>query len=88
MRARTGGVLDALLAGRGWIVLIGLLLAGIVFFNVDLLQMNRDIAQDAERAAALKRENGRLRLERGPARLERAYPGGRRPARPGAARSR
>ena len=62
-RARTGGVLDALLAGRGWIVLIGLLLAGIVFFNVDLLQMNRDIARDAERAATLKRENGRLRLD-------------------------
>ena len=62
-RARTGGVLDALLAGRGWIVLIGLLLAGIVFFNVDLLQMNRDIAMDTERAAALKRENGRLRLD-------------------------
>ena len=62
-RARTGGVLDALLAGRGWIVLIGLLLAGIVFFNVDLLQMNRDIALDTERAAALKRENGRLRLD-------------------------
>jgi cell division protein FtsL len=56
-------VLDALLAGRGWIVLIGVLLAGIVFFNVDLLQMNRDIARDAERAAALKRENGRLRLD-------------------------
>ena len=56
-------MLDALLAGRGWIVLIGLLLAGIVFFNVDLLQMNRDIARDAERAATLKRENGRLRLD-------------------------
>jgi cell division protein FtsL len=56
-------MLDALLAGRGWIVLIGVLLAGIVFFNVDLLQMNRDIARDAERAAALKRENGRLRLD-------------------------
>ena len=62
-RARVGGLLDALLAGRGWIALIGVLLAGIVFFNVDLLQMNRDIARDAERAAALKRENGRLRLD-------------------------
>jgi cell division protein FtsL len=60
---RTSGVLDALLSGRGWIALIGVLLAGIVFFNVDLLQMNRDIARDAERAAALKRESARLRLE-------------------------
>jgi len=62
-RARTGSLLDALLAGRGWIALVGLLLAGIVFFNVDLLQMNRDIARDADKAAALKRQNARLRLD-------------------------
>jgi cell division protein FtsL len=62
VRARTAGLLDALLAGRGWIALIGVLLAGIVFFNVDLLQMNRDIARDAEKASALGRENARLRL--------------------------
>ena len=41
--------------------MVGVLLAGIVFFNVDLLQMNRDITQMADRAAALKRENARLR---------------------------
>lgn len=63
LRARTARVLDALLSGRGWIALIGVLLAGIVFFNVDLLQMNRDIARDAERASTLKRENARLRLD-------------------------
>jgi cell division protein FtsL len=63
LRVRTARVLDALLSGRGWIALIGVLLAGIVFFNVDLLQMNRDIARDAERASTLKRENARLRLE-------------------------
>ena len=62
-RARTGSLLDALLSGRGWIALVGLLLVGIVFFNVDLLQMNRDIALDAEKAAAMKRQNARLRLE-------------------------
>jgi cell division protein FtsL len=56
-------VLDALLSGRGWIALIGVLLVGIVFFNVDLLQMNRDIAQNAEKASALRRENARLRLD-------------------------
>ena len=39
------------------------LLAGIVFFNVDLLQMNRDIARDADRISALKRENARLLLD-------------------------
>jgi hypothetical protein len=62
-RARTNGLLDALLAGRGWIALIGLLLTGIVFFNVDLLRMNRDIARMAERAATLDRTNARLRRE-------------------------
>jgi cell division protein FtsL len=54
-------VLDALLTGRAWIALVGLLLAGIVFFNVDLLQMNREITQMADRAAQVKRENDRLR---------------------------
>jgi cell division protein FtsL len=60
LRMRTARVLDALLSGRGWIALIGVLLTGIVFFNVDLLQMNRDIARDAEKASALRRENARL----------------------------
>ena len=62
-RARTGSMLDALLSGRGWIALVFVLLAGIVFFNVDLLQMNRDIARDADRISALKRENARLLLD-------------------------
>ena len=58
---RGARVLDALLTGRIWIGLIGVLLAGIVFFNVDLLQMNREITQMADKAAQLKRENDRLR---------------------------
>ena len=62
-RRRTSAVLDALLSGRGWIALVFVLLAGIVFFNVDLLQMNRDIARDAERISALKREIARNRLD-------------------------
>ena len=63
VRARTSRLLDALLSGRGWIALVFLLLAGIVFFNVDLLQMNRDIAHNSERISALKRENARLLLD-------------------------
>jgi cell division protein FtsL len=63
VRARTGAVLDALLHGRGWIGLVALLLVGIVFFNVDLLQLNRDLAATADRAAEVKRKNARLRLE-------------------------
>jgi cell division protein FtsL len=58
---RGARVLDALLTGRAWIALVGVLLAGIVFFNVDLLQMNREITQMADKAAQVKRENDRLR---------------------------
>ena len=56
-------MLDGLLTGRTCIAVVGVLLVGIVFFNVDLLQMNRDITQMADRAAALKRENARLRID-------------------------
>src|SRR5687767_10120341 len=62
-RRRTGDVLDALLSGRGWIALVFVLLAGIVFFNVDLLQMNREIAQNADKISTLKREIARNRLD-------------------------
>ena len=54
-------MLDALLSGRAWIGLVGVLLAGIVFFNVDLLRMNREITHMADHAAQLKRENAGLR---------------------------
>ena len=62
-RRRTGDVLDALLSGRGWIALVFVLLAGIVFFNVDLLQMNREIAHNADKISGLKREIARNRLD-------------------------
>ena len=62
-RPRGAVVLDALLSGRVCIAIVGVLLAGIVFFNVDLLQMNREITKMADRAAQLKRENARLRLD-------------------------
>jgi hypothetical protein len=54
---------DRLLTGRMWIVLLATLLAGIVFANVALLEMNAGIARTTEKVAALKRENSRLRLE-------------------------
>ena len=56
-------MLDALLNGRIWIGLVGVLLAGIVFFNVDLLRMNREITHMADQAAQLKRENAHLRQD-------------------------
>jgi cell division protein FtsL len=62
-RARGAGLLDALLRGRAWIVLVGALLVGIVFFNVDLLRLNREIARTSEKSSALKRENSRLLFE-------------------------
>ena len=58
---RGAAVLDALLHGRGWIALVFVLLAGIVFFNVDLLRMNREIAATATAASDMKRDNARLR---------------------------
>jgi cell division protein FtsL len=54
---------DRLLTGRVWIVLLAVLLAGIVFANVALLEMNAGIARTTEKVAAVKRENSRLRLE-------------------------
>ena len=58
---RGAAVLDALLHGRVWIALVFVLLAGIVFFNVDLLRMNREIATTATAASEMKRDNARLR---------------------------
>src|SRR5207247_2392199 len=47
----------------GWIALVGVLLVGIVFFNVSLLELNSGIARTSERATTLKRENARLRVQ-------------------------
>ena len=62
-RARVAALLDTLLYGRGWIALVGVLLVGIVFFNVDLLQLNRSIATTTRHSAQVKQQNARLRLE-------------------------
>lgn len=57
------GLLDRLLRGRAWIAFIGVLLVGVVFLNVSLLEINRGITEKAERIAALKRANGQQRVE-------------------------
>jgi cell division protein FtsB len=54
-------VLDQLLRGRTWVVVIGALLAGIVFLNVSVLQLNRGIARTDAKAAVLERTNSSLR---------------------------
>jgi cell division protein FtsL len=61
--ARCNRLLDRLVHGQGWIVLVGVLLAGIVFSNVYLLQLNRSIAGTAKRATVVKNENAGLRLQ-------------------------
>jgi hypothetical protein len=55
-------VLDRLLRGHGWVVCVGLLLVGVVFLNVRLLELDGRIARDSQRAAALRHENAELRL--------------------------
>jgi cell division protein FtsL len=56
-------VLDRLLVGPVYIAVVGVLLAGIVFFNVDVLELNHGIARTDSRAAQLKRENAALTLQ-------------------------
>ncbi len=62
-RPRGAAFLDRLLRGRAWVWLIGTLLAGIVFLNVALLELNDGIARTTRAATALGHENARLRLE-------------------------
>jgi cell division protein FtsL len=56
-------LLDRLLRGPAYIALIGILLAGIVFFNVDVLELNHGIARTDTRSSQLKRENAALTLQ-------------------------
>lgn len=60
-RSRAAAALDALLHGPALIALVFALLVGVVFFNVALLQKNRQITRDAARVTELKRSNADLR---------------------------
>jgi hypothetical protein len=55
-------VLDRVLGGRVWVVLFAVLLAGIVFLNVTLLELNGGIARTDARNADLRRGNAELRM--------------------------
>jgi cell division protein FtsL len=57
------GLLDRVLRGPLYIAVVGVLLAGIVFFNVDVLELNHGIASTDARSAQLKRENAALTLQ-------------------------
>jgi cell division protein FtsL len=56
-------VLDRLIRGQGWVVLLGVALIGIVFLQVSLLKLNTGIGQSIEKSAALERQNADLRAE-------------------------
>jgi cell division protein FtsL len=56
-------LLDRLLRGPAYIAMVGVLLAGIVFFNVDVLELNHGIASTDVRATDLKRQNAALTLQ-------------------------
>ena len=56
-------LLDRLIGGRVWIVLIGTLLAGIVTMQLTLLRLNAGIGHAIERSAALTQSNASLEAE-------------------------
>ncbi|HWM11411.1 MAG TPA: cell division protein FtsL [Solirubrobacteraceae bacterium] len=62
-RARVVAGVEALLHGPGLIAIVFVLLVGVVFANVALLQKNRQITHDAARVSELKRDNATLRSE-------------------------
>ena len=61
LAAARGYALERLVGGRAWIVVIGVMLLGLVFLQVSLLQLNTQISTDIERAATLERANAATR---------------------------
>ena len=61
--ARGNLLLDRLLRGRIWVGCIGVLLTGIVFLNVGLLQLNDQIARTDKKSGSIGRENATLRIK-------------------------
>jgi hypothetical protein len=54
-------LLDRIIRGRVWIPLLGVLLAGIVFMQVEVLKLNAGIGRSLERGSALQAQNELLR---------------------------
>jgi hypothetical protein len=54
-------VVDRLVRGRAWIVLIGFLLIGMVAMQVSLLKLNASMGRAVQQSANLERRNGELR---------------------------
>jgi cell division protein FtsL len=66
IHGRTGALIDRLLRGRACVALVFVLLVGIVFFNVALLQLNEGIAQTNAKSTALEQQNAKLRRQVAP----------------------
>jgi len=56
-------LLDRLIRGRAWIVLVAFALIGIVTLQLALLKLNASIGRTLERSAVLQRENATLSIE-------------------------
>jgi cell division protein FtsL len=61
LNSRGMPLVDRVLRGPVWVVMLGVLLAGIVFLNVSVLELNRGIARTDAKSAALERTNSGLR---------------------------
>jgi cell division protein FtsL len=61
-----GALVDRLLRGRACVAIVFVLLVGIVFLNVSLLEMNSGIAATNDRANALEQQNAKLREQIAP----------------------
>ncbi|HEY0633568.1 MAG TPA: hypothetical protein VGC98_16045 [Thermoleophilaceae bacterium] len=61
LNSRGMPLVDGVLRGPGWVVMLGALLAGIVFLNVSVLELNRGIARTDAKSAELERTNSGLR---------------------------
>jgi cell division protein FtsL len=55
-------LLDRLIGGRIWIVLLGTLLVGIVTMQLSLLRLNAGIGRAVEKSSTLEQRNAALRL--------------------------
>ena len=56
-------LLDRIIRGRAWIPLLGVLLAGIVAMQVEVLKLNAGIGATLERGSALQISNEQLRIQ-------------------------
>ena len=65
-QGRTGALVDGLLRGRACVAIVFVLLVGVVFSNVSLLEMNKGIAATNAKATAVEQENAKLRRQIAP----------------------